>query len=381
MRYKIVFAMPWLNQKHVLHAHSHFAFSGWITQLLMIFMVSKLSDDEQTFLKYHRLLLANLVTAYGMLFSFPFQGYGLISITFSTLSVLVSYAYTLQFWKDTRRKSSVTFKWFRTALIFLVISSLGAFSLSFLMANKIITQQWYLASVYFFLHFQYNGWFFFACMGLLFNELGNTELTLKYHSKVFRLFSISCIPAYFLSVLWADLPFWLFLIVIAAAISQVIGGIYLWKIIVIRYEHFSLRWSRLSQRTGVLVLLALSIKLLLQLFSTIPSLSDLAYGFRPIVIGYLHLVLLGIISLFLLTYLLKDLDMNSRSLLLKGFILFTVGILLNEILLMLQGLFAMTYMGVPYINQLLLLVACTLFIGSTVIFFGFRKHTMRTRIK
>lgn len=381
MRYKIVFSMPWLHQKHILHAHSHFAFSGWITQLLMILMISKLGNDEQIFFKYRRLLLANLITAYGMLFSFPFQGYGLISISFSTLSILVSYTFVIQFCKDSQGKLTPAFKWFRAALIFLLISSLGAFSLSFLMANKIMSQQWYLASVYFFLHFQYNGWFFFACMGLLFEALGDNEPTRKYHHKIFRLFFASCIPAYFLSILWADLPFWLYLTVIAAAISQVIGGIYLWKVISVRRNHFSLSWSRLSQRTGLLVLLALSIKLCLQLFSTVPALSDLAYGFRPIVIGYLHLVLLGIISLFLLTFIIKNLDINALPLLRKGLIFFIAGILSNELVLMLQGLFAMTYTVIPYINQLLLLIAFILFAGSTMIFFGFRKHTMRTSIK
>ena len=47
---------------------------------------------------------------------------------------------------------------------------------------------------------------------------------------------------------------------------------------------------------------ALSIKFLLQLGSTIPAISQLAFGFRPIVIAYLHLVLLAIITLFLLFY-------------------------------------------------------------------------------
>ena len=45
-----------------------------------------------------------------------------------------------------------------------------------------------------------------------------------------------------------------------------------------------------------------TLKLLLQFGSVIPAVSKLAFGFRPIVIAYLHLVLLAIISLFLLFY-------------------------------------------------------------------------------
>ena len=57
--------------------------------------------------------------------------------------------------------------------------------------------------------------------------------------------------------------------------------------------------------------IALSVKLLLQLVSTIPSLSNLAFGFRPIVIGYLHLVLLGVIGVTVYGYY-PDLFMPSN---------------------------------------------------------------------
>ena len=38
MRYKIAYYLPFIEQANFLHAHSHFAFSGWITQVLMVLM-------------------------------------------------------------------------------------------------------------------------------------------------------------------------------------------------------------------------------------------------------------------------------------------------------------------------------------------------------
>ena len=38
MRYKIAYYLPFIEQKNFLHAHSHFAFSGWVTQVLMVLM-------------------------------------------------------------------------------------------------------------------------------------------------------------------------------------------------------------------------------------------------------------------------------------------------------------------------------------------------------
>ena len=38
MRYKIAFEFPFFNQKNIQHAHSYFAFSGWVTQALLFFI-------------------------------------------------------------------------------------------------------------------------------------------------------------------------------------------------------------------------------------------------------------------------------------------------------------------------------------------------------
>ena len=34
MRYKIEFEFPYFDQKNIQHAHSHFAFTGWISHTL-----------------------------------------------------------------------------------------------------------------------------------------------------------------------------------------------------------------------------------------------------------------------------------------------------------------------------------------------------------
>lgn len=102
LRYKIAFSLPFVDQKHLLHGHSHFAFSGWITHTLIVLLVQYLSDQSgrDQFRKYRGLIWANLLTAYGMLLWFPIQGYGLWSISFSTLSIFVSWIFAVVYWKD-----------------------------------------------------------------------------------------------------------------------------------------------------------------------------------------------------------------------------------------------------------------------------------------
>ena len=102
MRYKIAYSFPFIEQKKFMNAHSHFAFAGWISQALMVLMVNYLSTltTKSVFKKYRWVFIANLVTAYGMLLTFPWEGYGFLSIIFSTLSIFVSYAFAFIYWRD-----------------------------------------------------------------------------------------------------------------------------------------------------------------------------------------------------------------------------------------------------------------------------------------
>jgi hypothetical protein len=364
MRYKIAFSFPFLQQKFILHSHSHFAFSGWISQVLMTLMVAYLwKSQKNAFKDFKWLLWANLITAYGMLFSFPVQGYGAVSITFSTLNILTGYWFAIKFWRTLNHLlKEHSHNWFKASLVFNVISSFGAFSLAYMMATKNLHQNWYLAAVYFFLHFQYNGWFFFSCMGLLADKFKFSGMNMNFMKKVFWLFAAACIPAYFLSALWLPIPVPVYVLVVLSAMSQVLGG-YLLFTHVNRQKALLRRYNATGNWLMWIAGASLAIKLLLQLGSTIPSLSDLAFGFRPIVIGYLHLVLLAVITLFILGYIISQRYIQLNRLVLWGTYTFTAGIVLNEIFLMIQGISGLSYESIPHMDKLLLVAGIIMFIG------------------
>ncbi len=367
LRYKIAFSLPFIDQKHLLHGHSHFAFAGWITHSLMVLMIHYLSFENRPsfFKKYRFLLIINLITAYGMLISFPLQGYGIWSISFSTLSICTGYVFAVRFWKDLNRyKDNTPSKLcFQSALIFNTISSAGAFALAYMMATKTVNQNAYLVAVYLFLHFQYNGWFFFSILGLFMSKLEHLAALTKSLKQIVLIMSLACIPAYFLSALWLPLHFMLYWLVVLAAIFQ-FGG---WLIFIrLLYKNHSLLQTiiPLSGRwLLVLAAIACTIKLLLQLGSTIPALSQLAFGFRPIVIGYLHLVLLGVVTVFLIGFILAYQLLPIYRSMVWGIRLFVGGIVLNELLLMMQGVAGLNYQIIPQIDNSLLLAALTMFSG------------------
>lgn len=374
LRYKIAFSLPIVDQKNVLHSHSHFAFSGWISQTLMLLLIWYLSRKlgQQVFIRYRLLLYANLFTSYGMLFAFLVQGYALYSITFSTLSIFVSYWFAIFFWRDLNRinEKSVSHLWFRWALIFSVISSLGPFSLAYLMSAKLADQDWYLSSVYFYLHFQYNGWFLFAGMGLLTHQLVAISGSSKNLYYAFYLFCAACIPAYFLSVLWIPIVGSIYYILILAVLAQLLG----WGLtLIIIFKKSRLLKERFPKTGRVLLILsaiAFTIKLILQSGSIHPQLSQLSYGFRPIIIGYLHLVLLGVTTIFIIGYIISQKLMINSKMVIAGVSIFVAGVIINELLLMVQGVAALTYRIVPYIQTLLFGAAIILLVGLGILFVG-----------
>lgn len=367
MRYKIGFDFPFFVQKHLLHSHSHFAFSGWISHTLMVLMVYYLKNKiaEISIPKYTRLIIANLVCSYGMLIFFIIQGYGFWSITFSTLSIIVSYFFAYAFIKDLKKiPEEASKKWFWGALIFYVLSSLGTFFLAYTLASKNFMYNPYLASVYYYLHFQYNGWFFFACMGLLTDFLKPDNSENRLFNKAFWLLFISTFVTYSLSVLWLKMPQWLYILTIVFSVVQFVVWLRLLFYIIAKKAPMLKSQPVFLQNILKFVGFCVSMKFLFQMVSVIPSLSQFVFGVRTIIIAYLHLILLAIITLFLLYYIYTNKFLALNKSIKNGIILFAIGVFLNELVLGIQGMSAFGYILIPNINIYLFGVAVILLISS-----------------
>lgn len=372
MRLKILLPLPWINQRFVLHAHSHFAFSGWLSQVLILCIAGVLHGlkfDGILPLRYNRLLAFNLFCSCGMLVSFLLQGYGAFSIAFSTLTIGVSFVFYRLCQKEVSEgiRKLVWWKYIRVAMIFNMLSCLGTFSLAWTMIFQPGNTELRLASVYFYLHFQYNGWFFFACLGLFHHWLYGQDITLPNSLRRYRLFALSCIPMYLLSINW--LPF-----------SNVLHGVTI-AVALLQFAVFvDFARKMWVNRTGLLrdlpatgryllgaVFLALVIKFVLQTTSSIPSVAQLAFGLRPVVIAYLHLVLLGILSLFLLFWLYVHQAIKQTRLTRMGIAILVCGIVLNEFFLMIQGIGSLSGIYVGKMPEALVLASLVLVTGTLVL--------------
>lgn len=373
LRYKINFPLPFINQKFLLHGHSHFAFVGWVTLALIAMMVNYLirSDVVTNYRKYHWLLIANTLTAYGMLFAFIFQGYALLSITFSTLSIFVSYFFIYHYWKDLnkiKQEGHITI-WFKSALILWGISSIGAFGLAYLMASRTVIQELYFAAIYFFLHFQYNGWFIFSSFGLLFSFLKekNKPHFIKINKYLFLALAIAVIPSYLLSIFGLKIPGYLFWIGTISAIVQLAALFYSYKLLQAIRTSLSIRFTKMTTLLWSLAYISFVLKIILQTLSLIPYFGSFAFGLRPVIIGYLHLCFLGVISFFILGYINELLTRKGIRLNKLGLLIFIFGVILQEVVLMIQALDAMMNQSSANTHIVLLIAAIAMASGLAVL--------------
>lgn len=377
MRYKIAYSLPIVDQKHVQEAHSHFAFYGWITQIIYVLIIRYLHGilSEQQLKKYHTLLVVNAISAFVMIPSFIYNGYYWLSIAASTAALLTSFVFFFFLLMDLKGKQDLAKPWFIGGLFFAVISSVGVFGLSYMMSSGNMTQNLYLSSTYYYLHFQYNGFFIFSCIGFLFHSLKEigAEISEKDNKMIFWLMFVGCVIGFGLSVLWIKMPLWIFIAIILGTIAQTIGAVKLYLVVKKNWPKLVLNFSALQRFVLMYVGFAFFAKIVLQLGSTIPALSQFAFGFRNVVIAYLHLILLMCVSAFLINQILATNVFKITKPVTTGLKLLLLGIFLNEAVLGLMGIFSIKYISIPYTPQILLAVSLLMLVSLGIMLVNLKK--------
>lgn len=147
------------NYTFLLHAHSHTVMLGWCYLAVYTFIVAHfLPKDFQNKPKYNRLFWLTQFSVVGMAVTFPITGYALYSIIFSTLHILCSYYFVYQIFKDHQSTSIIETKLLKTALIFMLVSTIGVWFLGPIASSGAKDSPFYNTAIQFFQHFQFNRW-------------------------------------------------------------------------------------------------------------------------------------------------------------------------------------------------------------------------------
>lgn len=367
MRLFWVVEIPFLEYKHILHSHSHTALLGWAFTALAGSFVFFLIKDRARLLKLKKALIIHLIACLGMFLSFLYQGYGVVSIAFSTLTLLVIYYFSYQFLSVLKsEKSSLSKTFGRWAIYWLVISTAGLWSIAPVEAFLGKLHPAYFGSVQFFLHFQFNGWVTYGILALIFNHCEKKNIQIQLPRPAFALLQLSLMLTYTLSVTWSTPESYLFYMNSLGVILQVVAfGMIFYGIFRSNVNIFGqTKMSAVLLKLGVLSLI---VKVLVQGAVAIPYIAEISYTIRNFVIGFIHLIMLGSFSLILLAFWIRYGIINRTNILKAGIALLIAGFVGTELLLFLQGL--LLWAGKGFINEYYSLMLGITLLLPTALFF------------
>jgi hypothetical protein len=341
LRLMFISNVNFLPFQNLLHSHSHVAMLGWLYSVLIISVIYSYVNYT-SFKKYSYNFWITQVSVIGMLITFALQGYGTYSIAFSTLHIFVFYWFVLIFSKDItenqelKNQYSVSLKFIKASLLFFFLSTLAPFALAVITVKGFANSEYYKMLIYFYLHFQYNGWFTFVMTGLLVFILENKFISLnqKMLNISFWILFITAFPSYVFSLLSLNYGFVVSVLMFATALFQ----LYAVKILIGEFLKF--RKVFLNKTNGSVILLfyfgiiSLFLKFIFQFILTLPKIGDVAFIIREIPIAFLHLVMLGFLSCSIIYWLSVKNFLKTNTIFFKyGVYIFLTGLLLSEILL------------------------------------------------
>jgi len=343
--------------KFIVHTHSHIALLGWV-YIALTTIIYYIGIDKEKKRNYNIIFWCTQITIIGMLFTFPLIGYALYSIIFSTLFLICSYWFYLFFRKNyIFKKESISYKFISTSLLFMIISSIGPWALGYIMNTLGSTSHWYKNAIYFYLHFQYNGWFIFCLIGVFYYILEEKRIQFSLTKALlfYKLMLISCILTLFLSFLWIEPPTIFYLIGTFGALLQVLAiSLFYNQIKDNRLAIKKLFGKNLSKFLSIIFAFYI-FKLALQTLTSLPYFANLTTYILDFVIGYLHLTFLGVVTLSLFLFLGYYKLIKISTFWLKIYI---IGFITSEILIFYKGLVTWQQLSLTE-NYFLYLMLCS----------------------
>lgn len=352
--------------QHLLHAHSHVAFQGWIYTILFLLICKYFLTKEQIVQGYYKVQLQlTFLIIVGIFISFLFQGYALYSILFSTLFQFLNYWFIYVLFRDlkanySKLQKSVSVLFIKMSLWLGLLSTLGPWLIAILSVTGNNGTEVYHSAIYFFMHFQYHGWFYFGAFGILFKliEQGFSPKQEKWARKFFWLNGIAVFPAYCLSLTGMSFGTFMFPLGFIAAGIQLVCVFYF--ILLIRAQlNFELLYRKASRPFLKLAFFTFIIKVIVSFGALLPSIEINTFYNRYSIMFYLHLILLGMLTSFFFAIMQYSNWFKQGLALNVGTFFFILGFVGSEIILM------MASFGV--IKSLMLLLFSTLLVVGVFI--------------
>lgn len=373
LRFIFLHEVAGVEYRYLMHAHSHGAMLGWVFLALFAGYTQLARPAAGRLRWYRRVFWAAEGAALGMFVAFSWQGYGVVSITLSTLHLLLSYGAVALLWPDLRRQLAgrAALPYLLAGLGSVVVSTLGVWALAAIMSRPHPNTELYYLAIQFFLHFQLNGWFAFGVLGLVLRYFETQELPLRRGllRLAFWLLVPSTFLTYGLAVAWAERHPLVYAVTGVGVVLQLLGLACWLRAVWPAWQALRPRLSPLLRALWTAGLGSFAFKGLIHAAVAVPYVAVMAFTVRNYVVGFIHLVTLGATTLTLLGLLHQAGALRlERPLARLGAGLLLAGFLLTEALLFAQGsMFWLGWSFLPHYYLLLFLTSLLLPAGALLL--------------
>lgn len=382
LRYAFVAEIPGFHFRKFMYAHSHVAMLGWLFQGFFAVLLPKLYSGKIP-TSIVRLFWLSQLMVLGMLVAFPIVGYTSWAIAFAAGHIVVSYGFVYIIWKalgQRRYDFLIGVLFIRTALILMVLSTLSLWAIGPIMASGLRGHQIFYWAVQWFLHFQFNGWFLFMALGLWFVQLESEGFLFSVNrARTFFWWLLGSTPLTFaLAIAWSNPDQIVFAVNSFGILVQTIAlGLFVRFLLQSRIQLTD--WSVWSRRLLIIALVSFLGKLLIQALVIFPGVAEMAYTLRNYVIGFIHLITLGSLTMLMISLAIRNHMISWRNAIAPaGLVVLIIGFFGSEFLLFLQGtLFWLSIGFMPWYHEMLFGVSVLIPLGITLFLIGISQKRPR----
>jgi len=211
-------------------------------------------------------------------------------------------------------------------------------------------------------------------IAILFRQLEDdgVDLPQKASLDFYYWINFAVIPTYALSALWIKPHLIIYVISFVSALIQIIAFIRFYPFIKKAFAKWKPKLSKIVTQLYRLAFMIFGVKLIIQLLSATPLIANIGYKLKNyFVIGYLHLIFLGMFSLFFIGWHIHNKGYQVNKMAKNGLYLFMIGILLTEIVLFGNGFLTWARLDlIPEYSNLMFYFSLFMPIGLILFFIG-----------
>lgn len=367
---------------YLTHGHSHAALLGW-GFLAMMGLVLEAGTRPMRLPRYLVVGLGMLTAAVTLFLFVVFVsgGYTPFSILLSTIHMFLGYGLAWIFFRNARNDENIGARNFLEGAVFwMVTATAGTWMLA---AGRSLPSFWMDASVQFYLHVLFNGWFLFALCGLAYRYL----IPAGYHDKVwpFWMMMAGLLPSLIPQLSLEEPSLLMISVGLAGTVLFAGGGLAVIGLTIrsltgnrtrhINSGHYSapqVRW--ISMELLWMGLIGGALILLLPVPMAWPSFREIWLQSDFLVIGFIHLHLLVVVSTLLLFAILQRFVSRQKlkrpsALVRAGTLIYICGTVAMVFLLFLTGILQVTAVNPFYSVQKMLFYSGVVTLTGLVILF------------